>query len=103
MVAVLPVPIPMVKPVEDEPDEAVVVPVEKVMVLPLTTSVEPSVIAPAARSFEVLLAVPTSWVDVLMAAGVELSLLTAVPVEVALVKAAVMVPVEVAPANVASV
>ena len=50
-----------------------------------------------------LLAVPTSWVDVVMAAGVELSLLTEVPVEVALVKAAVMVPVAVAPANVASV
>ena len=59
---------------------------------------------PEARSFEVLLAVPTSSVAVVI--GTELarsSLLTTAPVELTLTKAAVMVPVAVTPAKVASV
>ena len=58
--AVLPAPMPMVKPVEAEPVD-VVLAVEKVMVLPLTTSVEPSVIA-VARSLEVVRRCrPAAW------------------------------------------
>ena len=62
--AVEPAPMPMVKPVAAEPVELVVA-VEKVMVLPLTTSVEPLVIA-VPRSFEVVPAVPTSSVELVI-------------------------------------
>ena len=62
-----------------------VVPATKVKVVPSTTSVSP-VVMPLVRSFDVLLAVPDSKVVPVMAtAEATLSLLTAVPVTVALV------------------
>ena len=67
-VAVLPVPMPIVTlPVASVADAAVAV-VLKVMVLPSTVSVEPSVIA-VARSLEAAPAVPTSLVAAVIARG----------------------------------
>ena len=61
-----------------------VVPATKVKVVPSTVSVSPVVMA-LARSFEVELPVPDSRVEPLIAAAVVLSLLTELPVTVALV------------------
>ena len=58
---------------------------------------------PEGKSFEVALPAPIRCVDELIGTEVVSSLLTAVPVALALVNAVVTVPVAVAPANVASV
>ena len=81
-VSVLVGPMPIVTLPEESVVE-VVCAVEKVMVLPLTVRDAGGVIA-VARSLDVALAVPTNWVAAVIAAGVVLSLLTAVPVKKAL-------------------
>ncbi|MGY3451238.1 hypothetical protein ACVILH_003580 [Bradyrhizobium sp. USDA 4353] len=65
-------PMPMLVPVED-------VPVTKLKVVPLTTSVSPEVM-PVARSFDEVPAVPDSLVLPVIATAVVLSFSTAVPV-----------------------
>ena len=83
--SVEPEPMPMVTLPVVASVATVVEPVEKVMVLPSTVSVEPLVMG-VARSSEEPPAVPTSWVLALMAtAEVVLSLRMAEPVTVLLV------------------
>ncbi len=89
-------PMPILVPVLD-------VPATKVNVVPFTVSVSP-VVMPLARSSEVELPVPDSKVEpVIATADAVLSLLTAVPVTVALVKAVPSRLVAVAPVMAAEV